>query len=145
MDAPNIQNAGGDMTVLIVEDNPTNGMVLRHLLKKTAAGDAVLINDPTQALERCRTQQFDLLMVDQLLPGMTGIEFVKRIRAVKAFADTPIVMVTSDETISLKQEALDAGVHAFLTKPVEPLRISTLMDELLHKDVPSTPASSHSL
>ena len=133
------------MTILIVEDNPTNGMVLRHLLKKTAAGDAVLMDDPAKALERCRTEQFDLLMVDQMLPGMTGVEFVKRVRTVKAFEETPIVMVTSDESHDLKQEALSAGVQAFLTKPVDPMRISTLMDELLHKDAHSASTPSHPL
>lgn len=119
------------MTILIVEDNPTNGMVLRHLLKKTSAGDAILVDNPAKALDRCHTEHFDLLMVDQILPGMTGVEFVKRVRRLRTFQETPIVMVTSDGTQSLQQEALHAGVNAFLTKPVDPSIIASLMDELL--------------
>jgi two-component system, chemotaxis family, chemotaxis protein CheY len=119
------------MAILIVEDNPTNGLILRHLLKKAYAGETVVVEDPTKALILCQGQRFDLLMVDHMLPGMTGVQFVRLVRRIESFRDTPIVMVTADTSKNLRQEALDAGVDTFLTKPVEALSFAKLMDELI--------------
>jgi two-component system, chemotaxis family, chemotaxis protein CheY len=119
------------MAILIVEDNLTNGLILRHLLKKAYAGETVVVEDPTKALILCQGQRFDLLMVDHMLPGMTGVQFVRLVRRIESFRDTPIVMVTADTSKNLRQEALDAGVDTFLTKPVEALSFAKLMDELI--------------
>lgn len=119
------------MAILIVEDNPTNGLILRHLTKKAYAGETVVVEDPMTALKLCQTQRFDLLMVDQMLPGMTGVQFVRLVRHIENFRDTPVVMVTADTSKHLRQEALSAGVDTFLTKPVEALSFARLLDELI--------------
>lgn len=120
------------MAILIVEDNPTNGLILRHLSKKAYAGETIVVEDPTAALKLCQMQRFDLLMVDHMLPGMTGVQFVRLVRHIENFRETPIVMVTADTSQRVRQDALAAGVDTFLTKPVEALSFARLLDELIN-------------
>ncbi len=119
------------MAVLIVEDNPTNGLILRHLMAKTGSGEIVVCDDPTTAIQACQTRRFDLLMVDHMLPGMTGLQFVRIVREFDGFQETPIVMVTADASAGLREEALDAGVNTFLTKPIEALGFTQMMSRLI--------------
>jgi CheY-like chemotaxis protein len=119
------------MAILIVEDNPTNGLILRHLMAKAGSSDIVVCDDPLKALRACETQHFDLLMVDHMLPGMTGLEFVRIVRDLEDFRETPIVMVTADTSAALREEALEAGVNTFLTKPIEALGFTQMMSRLI--------------
>jgi two-component system, chemotaxis family, chemotaxis protein CheY len=119
------------MPVLIVEDNPTNGLILRHLVKKVYAGDIVVEADPVEALKLCHVQNFKLLLVDHMLPTMTGVQFVRLLRRIENYKETPAVMVTADTSRQLRDEALAAGVTEFLTKPVEALSFRRLMSELI--------------
>jgi CheY-like chemotaxis protein len=119
------------VTILIVEDNPTNGMILRHLAKKVHADEAIVEQDPIKALSFCRHMKFDLLIVDQMMPGMTGIEFTQAIRQFDRYKTVPVVMVTADHSEMLRAAAMNAGVTDFLTKPVEALAFRHLISNLL--------------
>ncbi|MCD2174483.1 response regulator [Rhizobium sp. C4] len=125
------------MAILIVEDNPTNGLILRHLMAKAGSGEIVVCHDPAKALQICKTQSFDLLMVDHMLPGMTGVQFVRLIRSFDDFRDTPIVMVTADTSAEVREEALAAGVNTFLTKPIEALGFTRMMSRLIVTNAPT--------
>lgn len=122
------------MAILIVEDNPTNGLILRHLMAKSGIAEAAVCQDPAEALKLCQTQGFDLMMVDHMLPGMTGVQFVRLVRQIPRFRQTPVVMVTADTSDELRQEALEAGVDTFLTKPVEAFGFSRLISRLISDD-----------
>jgi two-component system, chemotaxis family, chemotaxis protein CheY len=123
------------MTILIVEDNPTNGLILRHLVKKVHNGDIMVEEDPVKALKLCHVQDFSLLLVDHMLPGMTGVQFIRMARRIPAFRSVPIVMVTADMSKDLRQEALEAGVTEFLNKPVEAVSFRSLMATLIPEDI----------
>ncbi|MCD2179791.1 response regulator [Rhizobium sp. C1] len=128
------------MAILIVEDNPTNGLILRHLVAKAGDCETAVFEDPAEALEACQSRCFDLVMVDHMLPGMTGVQFVHRLRTVENFRETPIVMVTADTSDGLREEALAAGVTTFLTKPIEALGFTHLVGRLIAGSNPhSTP------
>jgi CheY-like chemotaxis protein len=119
------------MAVLIVEDNPTNGLILRHLVAKTGMGEISVCQEPEQALHACETHVFDLMMVDHMLPGMTGVQFVRQVRNFAKFRQTPVVMVTADTSPQLREEALAAGVDTFLTKPIDALGFTQLIAKLM--------------
>lgn len=130
------------MAILIVEDNTTNGLILRHLMTKTTGGEIVVCEDPAQALAICQSRTFDLVMVDHMLPSMTGVQFVRLIRKLDAFRCTPIAMVTADTTAELREDALAAGVTTFLTKPIEALGFTQMMSRLIatHSHLTAQPA-----
>ena len=118
------------MSILIVEDNPTNGLILRHLLKKVYSGDIHVIEDPLQALEICQLQMFKLIVVDQMLPRISGVQFVRFLRHMPNFVSTPIVMVTGDSDPRVRAEAVSAGVSQFLLKPVEAISFRNMVSQL---------------
>ncbi|MGG7517330.1 response regulator [Allorhizobium undicola] len=115
------------LSILIVEDNPTNAMILKHLAKKVVDEEIVVEADASSALAHCHNEQFSLLIVDQILPGMSGLQFAKAIRQLSRYDGVPIVMVTSDNEPRLRQAARDAGIDDFLTKPVEALAFRQLI------------------
>lgn len=115
------------MSILIVEDNATNALILKHLAKKVSDLEIVIEADPIKALERCHNGDFDMLILDHLLPGMSGIQLAKAVRMIDRYDAVPIIMVTADHAPELKQEAERSGVNDFLTKPVEALAFRQLV------------------
>lgn len=128
------KNRGGlGMSILIVEDNATNALILKHLAKKVSDIEIVIEADPVKALERCHNSNFDMLILDHLLPGMSGIQLAKAVRMIDRYDGIPIIMVTADHAPELREEAARAGVNDFLTKPVEALAFRQLvMNHLAH-------------
>lgn len=129
------------MAILIVEDNATNALILKHLARKATDVEVIVEADPTRALELCHNQVFDLLILDQMLPGMTGVHFTKVIRMNARYDAVPVVMVTADVSPELREEALSAGVSRFLTKPVEALAFRNLVSGFLGERASGTCAA----
>ena len=119
------------MTILIVEDNPTNAMIIKHLAKKVTTEEIKVAGDGSTALKMCHAENFDMLIVDHLLPGMSGLQFVQAVRLMDRYRDVPVVMVTADDEPRLREEAQAAGVTDFLHKPVEAVAFRKLLSDHL--------------
>lgn len=115
------------MTILIVEDNPTNAMIIKHLAKKVTNEEMVVASDGAAALALCHAEAFSMLIVDHLLPGMSGLQFIKAVRLMDRYRDVPAVMVTAENDPRLSDEARTAGVTDFLNKPVEAMAFRRLI------------------
>lgn len=105
------------MQVAIIDDNQMNVKLMQHHVNKVADCTPVCFTDPLVALDWCLDNDPDLLIVDQQMPGLSGIELVKRFRV--RHPDTPTLMVTANCDKELRYEALGIGVTDFLTKPVD--------------------------
>ncbi|MDR3393439.1 MAG: response regulator [Parasulfuritortus sp.] len=108
-------------TVFIVDDRATARSLLEGLAK--SLGDEVAVEcfaDPRQALERAGSLIPDLIITDYRMPAMDGIEFTRRLRAIKALADIPIVIITVVEDRKVRHLALESGATDFLTRPIDP-------------------------
>ncbi|MHB0951169.1 MAG: response regulator [Allorhizobium sp.] len=123
------------MTILIVEDNATNAMILKHLARKVTDEEILVESDAVRALTLCHNTLFDMLIVDQILPGMTGLQFVSKIRMMQRYDAVPIAMVTADQEPKLRANALETGVTDFLTKPVEAVAFRRLLTSYLDRRV----------
>jgi two-component system cell cycle response regulator DivK len=117
-------------TILYVEDNEPNRMIVRDLLKRTTYnlieaydGEAGV----TMALERLP----DLILMDIQLPKISGLEAIRRLRAEPATAATPIVAITSFALSGDDKKAKEAGATAYLTKPYSPFDLLKLIRKLL--------------
>ena len=119
------------MAILIVEDNPTNAMIIKHLAKKVTAAEIKVAGDGTTALMLCHAENFEMLIVDHMLPGMSGLQFTKAVRLMDRYRDVPVVMVTADDEPRLREEANAAGVTDFLHKPVEAVAFRKLLADHL--------------
>jgi adenylate cyclase len=123
--------------VLVVDDTPHNVKLLADLL--TAKGYAVATAaSGAEALEQVEKQAPDLVLLDVVMPGMSGYEVCQKIRANPASGVLPVVMVTALDPGQERIRGLDAGADDFLTKPINQpellarvrslLRIKTLYD-----------------
>jgi two-component system, cell cycle response regulator DivK len=117
-------------TILYVEDNEPNRMIVRDLLKRTTY-DLIEAYDGeagvTMALERLP----DLILMDIQLPKISGLEAIRRLRAELATAVTPIIAITSFALSGDDKKAKQAGATAYLTKPYSPFELLKLIRTLL--------------
>jgi len=103
--------------ILVVDDTPQNVKLLTDLL--TVKGYAVVTAaSGPEALVRIEADRPDLVLLDVVMPGMSGYEVCQRIRADKANGIMPVVMVTALDPSTERIKGLDAGADDFLTKPI---------------------------
>jgi len=124
------------MNVLIVEDDPS---VLRFLTQTTReAGYAPQeCSDGLEALQRAKAHDFDLILLDWMLPGADGVEVCRRLR--QAGSSTPVLMLTARDALDDKIAGLDAGADDYIVKPFEVAELLARMRALLRRGT-SSPA-----
>ena len=101
---------------LLVDDSPVIRKVAGRILKDVGF-IVVEASDGPEALEVCRNNMPDAILVDWDLPSMTGIEFISEFNRMEGSVDTRIVYCTSELMISEMTKAKRAGCHGFMMKP----------------------------
>ncbi|MFL6661618.1 MAG: HD-GYP domain-containing protein [Rhizobacter sp.] len=119
------------MNIVIVDDNAVNLMLMAALARAATAHEPVRFDDPVAALAWCREHGADLIVVDFMMPGMDGHQFIQAIRATPHLADVPVVMVTATGQSVVRRKALEIGATDFLTKPVDSTEIKLRLRNLL--------------
>jgi putative two-component system response regulator len=120
------------MKVLIVDDNHTYLMLLRSVVHNIGNHAIFVFSNPLEALEAAGSTEFDLVLVDYMMPEMDGIAFIQALRQLPNHRDQPIVMVTTAEQRETRIAALDAGATDFLRKPIEPVELRVRVQNLLN-------------
>ena len=124
----------GQLNILVAEDNETNQRVLRAILER-AGHSFTLAQDGESALDELQQhdEQFDLLLLDRNLPGRSGLEVFRAHRFMRPSAQIPTIMLSADATERSISESLDAGIDAYLTKPVETRKLLDTIARLADK------------
>ena len=104
--------------VLVVDDSAAAREAVVRVLADEGY-DVRTADDGVEALALAETQRFDLVTTDAMMPRLDGFELTRALRASERHRDTPIVMVTSRGETADRVRGFDAGVDAYLTKPVE--------------------------
>ncbi|MDB5588459.1 MAG: response regulator [Devosia sp.] len=119
------------MRVLIVDDSRSSLAMIGSIVKQatTAQIDTCLL--PLDAIAMTKACQYDLILVDHIMPGMDGIELTAALRARDAYRLVPIIMVTSDIDKHTKLEAFRAGATDFVNKPFDPTELQARVVNLL--------------
>ena len=108
----------GMMNVLFIEDDPMNRRVVKDMLD-VAGARLTEADGGEEGLALIEAEDFDVILVDLRMPGMDGFEVIARIRArTDAKARLPIIVVTADTAIDLRERCLKAGADEVLFKPV---------------------------
>lgn len=116
--------------ILIVDDVATNRIVMK--VKLTAACYSVLQADCGKAaLEVARKESPDLILLDVMMPDMTGVQVCRRLKADPATADIPVIMITALADQANKMKGLQGGADDFLTKPVDEVTLLARVRSLL--------------
>ena len=119
------------LSLLVVEDNKTSRILMHDTL--TALGHTVtLAIDGNQALEHVASEPFNLILMDLRMPDMDGLEATRRIRTLESEAGrarTPVIVVTADTDVQTREDCLNAGIDAILTKPAPLAKLAAIIAE----------------
>lgn len=119
------------MRVLIVDDSRSSVALLAAVLGDIGGTEVATCTSPIAALARCVSEQFDLVLVDHIMPEMDGVEVTRRLRAEPSYRLVPIIMVTSDSDQSLRVDAIGAGATDFINKPFDRTELLARVRNLL--------------
>ncbi|MDO9588980.1 MAG: ATP-binding protein [Brevundimonas sp.] len=113
-------------SILAADDHEVNRRILDLLLAPHGCR-LTLVENGAEALEAASEQRFDAILMDMQMPVMDGLEATRRIRAGAMNGDTPVIALTAN-AMDVHRAAWDAaGVHAFLTKPIDPVILATTL------------------
>lgn len=106
--------------ILVVDDVRTNLMVIKGLLKQTEITVDTALSG-AECLDIIKTQKFDVIFLDHMMPEMDGIETMKYIRDDKSHCnqDTPVIMLTANAIMGAKELYIDSGFEDYLSKPID--------------------------
>jgi len=122
-------------TILVVEDEPAIQELISYNLQ--LAGHAPLkAQNAEEALEMVRTALPDLVVLDWMLPGMSGIEFARRLRSDKRTQGVPVIMLTARADERDKLQGLEIGADDYLTKPFSPRELNARVKAVLRRRAP---------
>lgn len=118
-------------TLLLIDDNREIIDFLSTALSKDYR--CVKAGNGQEGLERARECQPDLIVVDQMMPVMNGLEFCRQLRRLTQFSVTPVIMLTAKDDDRTELDSLRAGVDVFMPKPFDMRRLSLQIVQLLQK------------
>jgi two-component system chemotaxis response regulator CheY len=106
-----------NMKILIVDDFSTMRRIIKNLLRDLGFTNTQEADDGTTALPMLKSGNFDFLVTDWNMPGMTGIDLLKAVRADPDLVTLPVLMVTAESKREQIVEAAEAGVNGYVVKP----------------------------
>lgn len=106
-----------NMKILIVDDFSTMRRIIKNLLRELGFTNTYEADDGTTALPMLKKGGFDFLITDWNMPGMTGIELLRAVRADPELATLPVLMVTAEAKREQIIAAAQAGVNGYIVKP----------------------------
>jgi putative two-component system response regulator len=119
------------MRVLIIDDSRSSLALLATVVAEVARTEIDTCTSPLEALTRCAGEQYDLVLVDHIMPEMDGVEVTRRLRARDSYRLVPIIMVTSDSDQRLRVDAIGAGATDFINKPFDRTELLARVRNLL--------------
>jgi two-component system phosphate regulon response regulator PhoB len=122
-------------TVLVVEDDPTIHELVRFTLEEAGFG-VVAASSAEQALDRLREVLPDVVLIDWMLPGMTGLALAQRVRAEARTRALPIIMVTARAQEADRVAGLEQGADDYITKPFSPRELVARIRAVLRRRAP---------
>jgi putative two-component system response regulator len=124
--------------IMIVDAEPINIKVVQKYLQGHGYSNFVTTTDATQVIELLRTQHPDIVLLDIMMPEVSGIEILHQVRTDRQLSRIPVVILTAVGDARIKQKALELGATDFLTKPVDPselvLRVGNALVVKAHYD-----------
>jgi two-component system phosphate regulon response regulator PhoB len=122
-------------TILVVEDESAIQELISLNLEQ-AGYLALRASDAEQAIDLVRDEMPDLVLLDWMLPGMSGVEFARRLRADRRTQGVPIIMLTARVEEQDKLAGLETGADDYITKPFSPRELNARIKAVLRRRSP---------
>ena len=127
--------------ILIIDDDPRGIEILRRVLGAEGYAQTMGVTDPREAIDKFRSYVPDLIILDLIMPALSGLKVLKELRSEgPAGSSVPVLIVTGDPSVDAPREALEAGANDFIRKPYDRseivLRVRNLLTtRLLHLEI----------
>jgi DNA-binding NtrC family response regulator len=116
--------------LLVVDDEPSNRKILEQVLARQ--GYSVdTANDGSEALKKVDSFQPDLVLLDYMMPEVSGMDVLKELR--KREEDIPVIMMTAYGTVERAVESMQEGAYDFITRPFKPEHIALVVRKALER------------
>lgn len=122
-----------NMKILIVDDFSTMRRIIKNLLRDLGYTNTQEADDGVTALPMLRNGDFDFLVTDWNMPGMTGIQLLKEVRADAKLVSLPVLMVTAEAKRDQIIEAAQAGVNGYVVKPFTAQVLKEKIDKIFER------------
>jgi two-component system chemotaxis response regulator CheY len=122
-----------DMKILVVDDFSTMRRIIKNLLRDLGFTNADEADDGNTALPMLQTGKYDFLVTDWNMPGMTGIELLKNVRADDNLKTMPVLMVTAEAKRDQIVAAAQAGVNGYVVKPFTAAVLKEKIDKIFER------------
>ncbi len=117
-------------TILVVDDDELVRIALNELLRPEGY-EVHLVPSGAEALKKLDQNDYDLLMLDIIMPEMDGFELCKQIRERENYRETPIVFLTAKSRDEDRDEGIEAGANLFLSKPISPDKLLQIVSDTI--------------
>ncbi len=117
-------------TALVVDDDPDIRSLITVILRR-AGHDVIAAGDGAEALRTADARRPDVILLDVMMPSMSGLEVCRRLRQHQDLASTPIVLLTAATRDTDVQAGLEAGADDYLTKPFSARELARVVSALL--------------
>lgn len=120
--------AAPEAKILVVDDNEMNLFVVQNLLKKTKM-KITCCDRGEKCLELVKKEVFDVILLDHMMPGMDGIETMKRLKKLEGnlCKDTPVIALTANAIVGVREMYLQEGFNDYLSKPIESEKLEKML------------------
>jgi class 3 adenylate cyclase len=122
-----------DAGLLVVDDNEDNRFTLTRRLKREGYTNLTTANDGRQALELLRSQHFDLILLDVMMPEMTGYEVLEQMKASPELRQVPVIMISAVDDIASVVRCIELGAEDYLPKPFDATLLRARVSASLEK------------
>ena len=114
--------------ILVVDDDPDACEILTHVLTHLGYSAVCIIQDSVEALRRMQREHFDLMLVDLVMPGLSGFDLL---RAARSASPRPTAVIAVSSYNEFRHKATDMGFDSFVAKPVELAKLRPLLERML--------------
>lgn len=121
------------MKILIVDDFSTMRRIIKNLLRDLGFTNTHEADDGSTALPLLKSGDFNFLVTDWNMPGMSGIDLLKEVRADAKLAALPVLMVTAEAKRDQIIEAAQAGVNGYVVKPFTAQVLKEKIDKIFER------------
>ena len=124
------------LKTLVIDDSRIMRRMVMRSLNETSLAEFEFseAEDGRDGLEKFSTKNTDIVFVDINMPNMNGIEFVRKVRAMRKIEHIPIIMITSEKSLGKIEDALDgAGANAYICKPFKVDELKKKISKLVSK------------